>query len=67
METIFTPAVIEAIKEALRLIVLGIVSFIITTLAGQDGEMFLVLATVLRGVDKWIHVNPSRFNGLLPF
>lgn len=57
----------EAVKEVVRLAVLGVVSWAITWATNQNTEVFVTVAVVLRGIDKWIHENPSRFNGLLPF
>jgi hypothetical protein len=57
----------EAVKEVLRLGVLAVVSWAIASLAGLEGEFFLIVTALLRAVDKWIHENPSKFNGLLPF
>lgn len=60
-------AVVEAIKEVVRLAVLAIVAWAITEVGGWNGEVAIVLTGALRAVDKWIHENPSKFNGLLPF
>lgn len=57
----------EALKEIIRLQVLSIIAWAITWLGGQSGEVWVTLTMLLRGVDRWIHEHPNKFNGLLPF
>ena len=45
----------EAIKEPLRLLVLAISPFIITSLTGTDAQWAIYATLVLRFIDKYLH------------
>lgn len=57
----------EAAKEIIRLQILAIVAWLITWAGGQSGEVWVTATVLLRGLDRWIHEHPNKFNGLLPF
>lgn len=67
-------AVIETIKEIVRLAVFGAVSAVLSYLATQvaslppDSAYALAGTLVLRAADKYIHVSPKTdTKGLVPF
>jgi len=64
-------ALVEAIKEPLRLLVLAILPFAIAYFATLPYQWAVVATVVLRFVDKWVHeiekVRKSEVKGLLPF
>jgi len=62
-------AQLEAIKEVLRLAVLGAIGAVLAYLADLDQSTTVVIVTlVLRGIDKFFHKSESiDRNGLLPF
>lgn len=60
-------AVVEAFKELLRLAILAVVSWALVQVGEFNAEWAVYLTGILRFIDKWIHENPGRFNGLLPF
>jgi hypothetical protein len=46
----------EAVKEPLRLLVLGIIAWLITyVLPGVDTQWSIPLIVLLRFIDKWLH------------
>ncbi len=59
--------IVKAVKEVVRLSILAVVAWFMAWASNQGGEVFVIITALLRGVDKWVHENPSRFNGLLPF
>ena len=61
-------AIIEAVKEALRIAVLGAIGALIAWLTQLEPSVTVtVTLLVLRSIDKYIHKSPSNANGLLPF
>ena len=45
----------EAVKEPLRLIVLAIIPFIVTSIAGIDAQWAIYATLVLRMIDSYLH------------
>ena len=45
----------EAVKDPLRLLVLAIIPFIITSLAGIDAQWAVYATLVLRFIDSYLH------------
>lgn len=62
-------AQMEAVKEALRLAVLGALGALLAYLADLDQSTTVIVVTfVLRTIDKWVHKSEkTERNGLLPF
>lgn len=69
-------ALIEAVKEWLRIVLIAVLPIIMTSINPQTGEVAInwqmvygvALLATLKALDKWIHNNPSiKSNGLLPF
>ncbi len=48
-------ALIEAIKEPLRLLVLAVIPFVITYFAELPQQWAVAAVVVLKFVDKWLH------------
>lgn len=56
----------ESIKEPLRLLVLGLVSFGIVELAKLDTQWAVVGVLILRFIDKWLHeIGKEKDNSLM--
>ena len=54
----------KAVKEPLRLVVLGLIGWLITELSGAENQeqWVAVLLLVLRFADKWLHEYGKRTN-----
>ena len=48
-------ALIEAIKEPLRLLVLAVIPFVITYFAELPQQWAVAAVVVLKFIDKWLH------------
>lgn len=69
-------AITEGVKDALRVSVIAILPVILAGINSSTGtfniDWKVVMATlvvaIIKGIDKWVHVNPNmKANGLLPF
>lgn len=60
---------LEAVKEAGRVVVLALVSWLVSYVAGlPQTETTAILLVVLRALDKYVHEDKSiKFDGLVPF
>lgn len=65
------PAIIKALKELGRLVVLSLPALAIQIISGNPDLTLQYGGTILfllKGIDQYIHKNPSiNANGLLPF